>query len=371
MLAEEGKITNLTLIERIAAAPFDRIRHKLAVIVLILGAAAAFSAFALEVMVEDSNVVDVVFLPIMTALFATMGLILAHHPERLRQFENIAYALLAAYALSMLVFQLRHTLPQLHTFSETMFWYPILYLVAFLLHRRSTAAKIALGIWAVSLLLSLLFAPYAQLVAAHDYSALNSLLQLHVSGLVYILLLYAFSRIEESYAETRALAYLDYLTQLPNRRYGETMLLQLLQQSREHELPFSVVMMDLDGFKKVNDRFGHDVGDRVLKRTALLIQRFLPRGARVIRWGGEEFLVILPETDEAKAREVALEVRQGLKDSPHEGVGVVAASFGVAQLSKGISLDELILRADHAMYRAKEQGGNLVVTVSDMLKPSR
>ncbi len=366
MQRERRAVTNLTFFDRLVNSPLNKQRQALVILILFIGALASAAALWLEVLIHQVNVVDLVFLPIMTVLFAIMGVGLIRNPERRRYAERLAYTVLVFYALFMLVYQIRVTVPQQHTFSEVMLWYPMLYLAAFLLHRRATAMRTAMTIWGVSLLIGLVFTPYHQLIANADASAANSLIQFYVSGLTYVLLLYAFSRIEEEYAETRVLAYIDYLTQLPNRRYGESMLVQLLRQAREYKTTFSTIMIDLDGFKRVNDRYGHDVGDRVLKRCALLIQRYLPRGARVIRWGGEEFLVILPERGEAEARRVAEEIRAGLAGYSHEGVGPVLASFGVAGLKEGDTLDELIMRADRAMYRAKKLGGNRVVAASTL-----
>ncbi len=366
MQADKRVVTNLTFLDRLISSPLDRQRRALVILILFIGALASALAFWLEILIQDVNVVDLVFLPAMTVLFGIMGAGLIRNPERRRIVERVAFTTLTLYALFMLIYQIRVTVPKQHTFSEVMLWYPMLYLAAFLLHRRATAMRTAMTIWLLSLLIGLLFTPYGQLLQNSDASAVNSLIQFYVSGITYVLLLYAFSRIEEGYAETRVLAYIDYLTQLPNRRYGESMLVQLLRQAREYRTTFSTIMIDLDGFKRVNDRFGHDVGDRVLKRCALLIQRYLPRGARVIRWGGEEFLVILPERDERQAQLAAEEIRHGLETSPHEGVGVVLASFGVAGLKSSDTLDELILRADRAMYRAKKLGGNRVVAASTL-----
>jgi diguanylate cyclase (GGDEF)-like protein len=366
MQAERRSITNLTFFDRLISGPLDRQRRAIVILILFIGALASALAFWLEVVIHEINPVDLVFLPAMTVLFGIMGAGLIRNPERRRVVERVAFAALILYALFMLIYQIRVTVPQTHTFSEVMLWYPMLYLAAFLLHRRATAMRTAMTIWLLTLLIGLIFTPYGQLIANADASAANSLLQFYVSGLTYILLLYAFSRIEEGYAETRVLAYIDYLTQLPNRRYGESMLVQLLRQARECKTTFSAIMIDLDDFKRVNDRYGHDVGDRVLKRCALLIQRYLPRGARVLRWGGAEFLVLLPEREEGRAQLAAEEIRAGLESSPHEGVGVVLASFGVAGLKEGDTLDELIMRADRAMYRAKKLGGNRVVAASTL-----
>jgi len=356
--------TNITFFDRLISGPVERRRGRLLAAILFVGSFAATSAILLEFYIGDVNVIDLIFLPSMSLLFVFLGIKLVRSSNNLRGVEKVAFTILAMYALSMLVYQIRVTLPKRHIFSEVMLWYPLLYLAAFLMHRRAIAVRTTVAIWIASALIGLFFTPYRTLMASKDASAFNSLMQFYVSGIVYILLLYAFSRMEESYAETRVLAYIDYLTQLPNRRYGESVLVQLLRQAREYGTTFSTIMIDLDGFKRINDRFGHDVGDKVLKRCALLIQRYLPRGARVIRWGGEEFLVILPDRDEKQALAIAEEIRRGLQSSPHEGVGEVLASFGVASLSEGDTLDELLMRADQAMYWAKKLGGNRVVAAS-------
>ena len=350
----------ITLVERLYSAPFAQVRRGLVIAVLVMGALAASAALYLELITQATNPVDLVLLPLMSALFLGMAVVLVYRPDKLQLAENVAYLMLVLYSLAMLVFQLRYTLPELHTFSETVFWFPVLYLVAYLMHRRAMAFRIAASIWISALLLGLIFTPIDELYGSRDAGALNALLQFYFSGAVYVLLLYAFSRVEESYTENRMLAYLDHLTQLPNRRYGESLLVHLLSEMREGRRKFSVAMLDLDGFKKVNDRYGHDVGDRVLKRCALLIQRYLPRGARVIRWGGEEFLIVLPDHDVRTAASVAEEVRRGLEGFPHEGVGVVRASLGVTACRSDDTLETLIQRADQAMYLAKQAGGNSV-----------
>ncbi|WP_457638455.1 diguanylate cyclase domain-containing protein [Oceanithermus sp.] len=366
MEIEKKLVTNLTFLDRLVSGSLDRQRRALIILVLFIGSLASALAFWLEIVIDEVNIVDLIFLPSMTVLFAIMGVGLIRNPARRALVEKVAYTALIFYALSMLIYQIRVTVPNQHTFSEVMLWYPMIYLAAFLLHRRATAMRTAMTIWLVSLLIGLVFTPYRQLLDNADASAFNSLFQFYVSGITYILLLYAFSRIEEGYAETRVLAYIDYLTQLPNRRYGESMLVQLLRQARENSVVFSVIMIDLDGFKRVNDHFGHDVGDQVLKRCALQIQRYLPRGARVIRWGGEEFLVVLPNYDEERASKVAEEIRRELEGLSHESVGAVQASFGVAGFRNTDTLEELIMRADRAMYRAKKLGGNRVVAASTL-----
>ena len=354
----------ISMLERDGSAPFERVRRRLVITMLLLGAIASLAALYLELIIEATNPVDLFFLPLMFVSFLGMGVALVYRRGRLQQFENAAYLILALYGFLMLVHQVRHTLPEMHTFTETMFWFPMLYLMAYLLHRRAMALRIAAGIWLTALLLGVFNTPFADLWRNRDANAFNSLVQFYISGIVYIMLLYVFSRIEEGYTQNRVLAYLDHLTQLPNRRYGEELLAQLLRERGDRDEAFSVIMLDLDGFKKVNDHHGHDVGDQVLKRCAVAIQNNLPLGARVIRWGGEEFLVILPDHDEAAACKVAEDVRRGLEATSHEGVGPVLASLGVAECRRGDTLDMLIQRADQAMYRAKQAGGNRVMAIA-------
>ena len=366
MQAEKKVITNLTFLDKLINGPLEKQRRVIVTMILSIGAIASALAIWFEVISHETNIVDIIFLPVMAILFTSLVVLLIREPEQRQTIERIAFIILVVYTFFMLIYQIRVTLPKQHTFSEVILWYPMLYLASFLLHRRAIAMRTAVSIWLLLFVTGIIFTPYGYLLKTSSISAINSLMQFYISGLAYILLLYAFSRIEEGYAETRLLAYVDHLTQLPNRRYGESMLVQLLQQAREYKSTFSTIMIDLDSFKRVNDLYGHDVGDRVLKRCALLIQRYLPRGARVIRWGGEEFLVILPDHDERQAQLTAEEIRQGFESSPHERVGVVLASFGVAGLRKGDTLDELIMRADRAMYRAKKQGGNRVVAASTL-----
>jgi diguanylate cyclase (GGDEF)-like protein len=123
---------------------------------------------------------------------------------------------------------------------------------------------------------------------------------------------------------------------------------------------FTLVMLDVDRFKSVNDTHGHDAGDLVLQRVAATAQASLRETDVFARWGGEEFMVLLRRSDLAAGRDVAEKLRAALASSPVEPVGVVTASFGVAEHQPGEVFASLCSRADALLYRAKANGRNRV-----------
>lgn len=163
--------------------------------------------------------------------------------------------------------------------------------------------------------------------------------------------------------ELRQLASIDALTGLHNRRELEQRINEEMSRSRRHGEPMSVVIGDLDHFKRVNDEFGHAVGDDVLRAVGERMRRNLRTEDLAVRWGGEEFLLLLPATDRNHAIQVADKIRIAIADRPIGCNGrevPVTISFGVAQLEDNEEVSELVRRADDAMYRAKKAGRNQV-----------
>ncbi len=152
----------------------------------------------------------------------------------------------------------------------------------------------------------------------------------------------------------------DSLTGLFNRRKGgETLELEIARAHR-HQRPLSIILFDLDCFKAVNDKHGHLAGDRVLKTVARTIRGKMRSFDTLVRWGGEEFLVIAVETDGAGARQVAERLRQTVEERFRRDSIHVTASFGVAQLEENDDLNALYRRVDEKLYEAKSAGRNKV-----------
>jgi len=160
--------------------------------------------------------------------------------------------------------------------------------------------------------------------------------------------------------ELEHLATHDPLTGLYNR----TRLYELLEQARanseRYATPFSLIMFDIDHFKLVNDRFGHQAGDEVLRELARRVNSAMRETDLQARWGGEEFLVLATHTELPGAAELAERIRASVAQSPFEGLGPVTISLGVATYQAGETLEQLERRVDEAMYRAKRGGRNRV-----------
>ena len=165
-------------------------------------------------------------------------------------------------------------------------------------------------------------------------------------------------------AEYERIASYDTLTGLLNRRAILEKTSEWLQHVRRYKGRLSLAMLDIDHFKRVNDRYGHVVGDRVLADVSSIMQRSVRKTDFVGRYGGEEFLFILPRTDAAGAAVMAERVRSSLEGVPmHDARGNafrVTASLGIAEYVDTDDEDALISRADAALYRAKEAGRNRV-----------
>jgi diguanylate cyclase (GGDEF)-like protein/hemerythrin-like metal-binding protein len=135
-----------------------------------------------------------------------------------------------------------------------------------------------------------------------------------------------------------------------------------LDRADRYNFPISVFMMDIDYFKRVNDTWGHPIGDIILKHTAEITLKNIRKSDFLIRFGGEEFLLFMPHIELNQAVLVAEKVRQEIEGYTHPVVGKYTASFGVAERKRGETFQSLYQRADAAMYRAKQEGRNRVVS---------
>lgn len=155
----------------------------------------------------------------------------------------------------------------------------------------------------------------------------------------------------------------DPLTKLLNRRaIYEVLEVEIERFKRSHN-PFSLVLADIDYFKNFNDKYGHDCGDAMLQRLSLSLKNLVRKQDRVARWGGEEFLIILPETDSAGAVNLAEKLRHNLKNSTFEHKAEklsITMSFGISQYIPNVDIDDSIKAADEALYWAKKAGRNQV-----------
>ncbi|HEY4079729.1 MAG TPA: GGDEF domain-containing protein [Burkholderiaceae bacterium] len=161
-------------------------------------------------------------------------------------------------------------------------------------------------------------------------------------------------------AEVRLQAMTDEMTGLANRRSLEKALEHALASAQRSQRPFAVVMVDLDYFKQINDRFGHSAGDVALADFAERLRMGLRAQDLPFRYGGEEFCVLLPEADNGGAAILAERLRLHVSQAASDGRHAISASFGVAAWQAGDTADLLMGRADQALYRAKAAGRDRV-----------
>ena len=167
--------------------------------------------------------------------------------------------------------------------------------------------------------------------------------------------------VEEKNTLLKKLSITDKLTGLNNRIKIDDALKSNLDMFKRYGNIFSVMIIDIDHFKKVNDTYGHPTGDSVLKDFAKIIKKNARITDTIGRWGGEEFIIIASETDSVGAIKFATTLKKAISDYDFENVGKITASFGLTQISIGDDVEDIVKRADLALYNAKESGRNKVV----------
>lgn len=155
-------------------------------------------------------------------------------------------------------------------------------------------------------------------------------------------------------------AFTDKLTNLYNRRYFEDTVMNKIAELNNERSSVSMLILDIDRFKNVNDTYGHDAGDSVLAEVAMLIKQCLRKEDILVRWGGEEFVVILPFTNAQEGTVIAERIRTNIENHIFKYVKKITISIGVAEKTIEESFEDWFRRVDNAMYKAKEGGRNMV-----------
>lgn len=170
-----------------------------------------------------------------------------------------------------------------------------------------------------------------------------------------------FDQLESQHALVREMALRDGLTSLHNRHHLMAEMPRLMQEAESQGMPLSVAVVDVDHFKKINDKYGHTRGDEVLVAVADVLRGIVRGQQLLVRYGGEEFVLVLPGTTTLQAGLGAERLREKIAAANPSGVPVTA-SFGIATLHPGENFDQLFSRADAALYEAKRSGRNQVVS---------
>lgn len=194
-----------------------------------------------------------------------------------------------------------------------------------------------------------------------------------IGGMILLEVLLSQWRDREKRVET--LSQTDPLTSLYNRRTIYHFLAQLLDERQTQERLHSLILLDLDFFKQINDQHGHSVGDRALVATAAALKNTIRQHDMVGRFGGEEFIIVIADTSREKTLQIAERCRNELTQlkvyNDHQELVPISASFGITHFSPHCTLDHILKHADDALYRAKNMGRNQVVHYDEYMNQSR
>lgn len=204
-------------------------------------------------------------------------------------------------------------------------------------------------------------------VAVADYQALGTPFQMNLQrqdeiGLLSRAVTGMVTHVDELMKELRHQATTDSLTGLGNRRWLGARVAEEQSRARRQDEPLSIVVFDLDRFKDINDRYGHEVGDTVLIAVGEVVRDCLRPYDLAARLGGEEFCLVLPKTREEKAIAIAERIRARLEGSIVKPLppGRITASFGVSETQSHMGLQEMLCVADRLLYQAKNDGRNMI-----------
>jgi len=223
---------------------------------------------------------------------------------------------------------------------------------------------LVLLVWAVVFLLELSGGYGGRLTSFDDYHMEDSLIMVtapaYISGLTLFLIS---SYMLDAQHDLTLLAATDFMTGLHNRRYFLDESEKILRSASRYQYPISVIMCDIDNFKQINDKHGHDTGDKVIKAFADCLQRMIRGDDILARYGGEEFMILLPQANDLAAMLVAERMREeaeALRVKGHRESLRFTASFGVCQITDFNDIQISVSEADTAMYQAKNSGRNRV-----------
>jgi diguanylate cyclase (GGDEF)-like protein len=285
----------------------------------------------------------------------------------------IAWVMATAYLAGSMVialFDTQRDLTRAVGVAGVFTWAPLILVVMWLGMAPRPGPRLAVISYAVLMLPGLVFIG-AMLAGQQDGSprTVEILVRGYATNFLFLMLLSVFGRLNERYvrntvvAETmQYLALTDTLTGLPNRRALTRQIERELARARRYNRPLVIALLDVDHFKAINDTHGHDVGDRVLREIGRTAREELRDTDVLGRWGGEEFLLIAPETTMPHGRALAERVRARLSEARILDRLRVTVSIGVAAVHGDEGLKDVVRRADDALYQAKAHGRDQVAT---------
>lgn len=316
---------------------------------------------------QGVGVFDDVALLGVAAWFALMGLLFWLRPGWRRYLELALCVGVAAFLLTRLGYSI-YFLGAGGSFGDELaefgFWIPPFLGVTFLWFGVDRGQQAATAFLLLMVAISLPAMTFGDLTTQNFNGLSMLILASALSIFVYRVLGRALIQFGAEKRAFEVLAATDHLTGVANRRGLTEKLSEELARSQRYEDTFSVLLLDLDHFKQFNDEHGHEMGDTILIEVTKILLEQCRQVDIVGRWGGEEFLLILPHNDATESVEAASRMRKAIEDHAFPGGVEVTVSIGVTEWRKAESIEQLVARADEAMYQAKHMGRNRLAVAS-------
>lgn len=337
------------------------IKHRIYLSALPWGAGVAFIACLLNFSNKNGNLASLIFLPsISIVCLISIFLFRRYGVKFLHIFEGVIYFATYFFFTAFLIntaYNGVHT--GLFLVQKFLIWLPVIHIISFMMFSKNIALRLALSFLLVFVLIGSIFL-FLTMNSPHAAINFQTLFEIFFSNLMYVLTLYFIVILKDmvQHRETRAsliaeLAYTDSLTGTFNRRKIN----DLLQEYIRHGVRFSVIMIDLDHFKKINDAFGHDQGDILLKDVAGLLRNNLRQNDDIGRWGGDEFIAICPNTTQQDSENIRSRMNS-INENPKLKDSGCSLSFGICSSEEGDSVDVILKEADTNLYHHKRSKNN-------------
>lgn len=336
-----------------------------------------FAAAALWV-VEGDDAFRRVAVPVVVVVSATLLLAVLTRRLLLQHVERLLFLTIVVGIFSRLVlWRLTPDMDGIANVAPSMLWTVLILPLSFLTFGTRRGLRVCGVIYAMFVVL--VVPPAVNDLLAGDGTDLVAKLAINLAvvyAIAIALLWVLASRLEHiAAAHTRgnlleSQAHTDTLTGIANRRRLDDELERSVARARRSGEPLSAVLIDLDRFKQINDQHGHQIGDRVIIETVQRLGESIREGDLLGRWGGDEFLLLASDADEAAAAELAERCRRTIAEKVISDVGHVTISLGVATLKRDEEPSRLLWRADRALCTAKAQGRNRVIGRSDTARTS-
>jgi diguanylate cyclase (GGDEF)-like protein len=294
------------------------------------------------------NTIDFWLLPSLASIFVIMLGLLLHRPQRVKTIHGIMLAGICCYELLDLYSSGLPEVRNQNAIGVGMVWFPVTTVIAFLILRHQLAARLSTVYLLLSFVLGVLY-----FQNGINPTQINAMLQFYASNLAILGISWVFGHMRNQYLTMRTMAYTDSLTGLLNRRA----MTDNLETAHTDNAPYCLLLIDIDEFKRVNDTFGHPVGDQVLREMALTLENHTRGSDKIARWGGEEFLILTTGSGMAQAQGLADRLLEAVRSANIAGLGLTV-SIGLSERRAGSTLETIISMADVALYQAKNAGRN-------------